>query len=66
MLMLLSGCFGRDRVSSDAICSGTQVPRDNHVNSLITYGEQIISVGAGQVLVTGQVLVSSLDAACEQ
>ena len=64
MLLTLSGCLGRDRVSTEALCQGTLQPRDSHTEALIRYGEGIIGIGAGEVLVTGQTLISSLDAGC--
>jgi len=61
--MLLSNC-GTDRINELALCDSLVVPQDNHADALILYGEQIISIGAGQVLITGNTLIQAQDAGC--
>jgi len=61
--MLLSNC-GTDRVNEVALCDSLVVPQDNHTDALIRHGEQIISIGAGQVISTGNTLIQAQDAGC--
>lgn len=62
-LMLLTGC-ATDRINQDAICKGTMAVRDAHTDALVSHGEEIIRIGAGDILVTGRNLIGSIDAAC--
>jgi hypothetical protein len=38
--------------------------RDAHTDALVSHGEEIIRIGAGDILVTGRNLIGSIDAAC--
>ena len=54
--MLVSSC-GIVKVSSPAVCDGTQRYRGAHADA-------ILAEGAGRVLITGAALIAAIDAAC--
>ena len=64
-ILLLTGC-GNVSLQGDlsAFCKGAQITVDDHADALVTFGEDIISVGAGEVLVTGDQLITVYDKAC--
>ena len=62
----LTGCASvKPSGNLKAFCQGSQITLDDHINAMITYGPQIISAGAGEVLVTGDQLVTIYDKACD-
>lgn len=56
LMMLLSSC-GIVKVSSPAVCDGTQRYRGAHADA-------ILEEGTGRVLITGAALIAAIDAAC--
>lgn len=68
MLVLLLSACGNVSLNGDlaAYCQGTQIIVDDHADALVRYGEEIISAGAGEVLVTGDQLITVYDKACEK
>lgn len=67
--MLLSPLIACGNVSLNgdlsAFCKGSQITVDDHADALVVNGEAIISAGAGEVLVTGDQLITIYDKACE-
>ena len=55
--MLVSGCVTATPNSADAICDGTRQARADHAAALVRDGGPLS-------LVTGQVLISKIDAGC--
>lgn len=68
LTLLLSACADPAKAPSslEAYCSGVKVTLDEHVDALVRHGESIISVGAGDVLVTGDQLVTVNDKVCNK
>ena len=56
-MMLVSSCASV-KVSEDGICQGTLKSRDNHTDALLIDGGDLS-------VVTGEILISSIDAACQ-
>ena len=67
LLLPLTAC-GNVSLQGDlsAFCQGTQITVDDHADALVAHGEDIISSGAGEVLVTGDQLITVYDKACKQ
>lgn len=67
-IFLLSACGPDTEVKSNPIkayCSVIREPLENHMDSLIDFGEVIIVVGADEVLVTGSELSDVFETACK-
>lgn len=55
-MMLVSSC-GTVRISSPAVCDGTQRYRGAHADALL-------AEGTNRVVLTGAALIAAIDAAC--
>lgn len=66
-LLLLTACATDSLPINEnpAVCTSLEKPLNTHVDSLVDNGENILGVGADEVLVTGNILASAYDAACE-
>lgn len=56
LMLLGSGCASAPKGGADAICEGSRKARDLHAQALLAEGEAAV--------ITGQNLISLLDAAC--
>ena len=57
LMLLVSGCITATQNSGDAICAGTRQARTEHA--------QALGIDGGPLsLVTGQALISKIDAGC--
>jgi hypothetical protein len=64
LLSALSACAPVLNGNLGAFCEGSKSTFDDHVDSLVVHGEAIINSGAGEVLVTGDQLITVYDEAC--
>jgi hypothetical protein len=66
-VLLLSACeTGRTGGDLRAYCVSSKTTVDDHADALVTHGQKIINAGAGEVLVTGDQLITVYDKVCEQ
>jgi outer membrane murein-binding lipoprotein Lpp len=61
MLMLLSGCFGKDRISElNAVCSGLRAPVDNLGNVVVANANNT----PGEVIIASALVATAYDGGC--
>jgi hypothetical protein len=65
LLSALSACGPVLNGNLGAFCEGSKRSFDEHVDSLVSNGEKMINAGAGDVLVTGDQLITVYDEACD-
>ena len=63
--LIVSGCASQTEGSLQAFCQGTSPLVNAHVDALIANGDTLV-YSAGEVLVTGDQLITVYDKACKQ
>jgi hypothetical protein len=67
LLSALTACgTGRINGSLGAFCEGSKLTFDAHVAAMVQHGPMMITTGAGEVLVTGDQLITVYDRSCEK